>query len=291
MHLFASTCDFPVLKRLALICGDQLDWPAGDVVHFFSALPALEELYLDMRFPFSHLELPWARLRRCTLARCDEDMILRILPLPAPDAHFSSMVFGPARISIGNVQSPIGALALDSYYREPVTVFCSLTAPSLKELAITTYIESPSQLASPLLSFLGRSACTLTSLYLHTSLAEHDLLTILESPHAHSIVSLDIGYPKIAPISSVFIDALTTRGLVPNLEVLVLAAFPITVHEETSLLALVASRRAMLRSLRIRLYGTPNSVVPQATAQALRAEGIDFIVGPDSDQTPWWHLA
>jgi hypothetical protein len=58
MHLFASTCDFPVLKRLTLICRDQLDWSAGDVVHFFSALPALEELYLDMRFPFSHLELP-----------------------------------------------------------------------------------------------------------------------------------------------------------------------------------------------------------------------------------------
>ncbi|KAJ7364294.1 hypothetical protein DFH08DRAFT_270719, partial [Mycena albidolilacea] len=168
MHLFASTCDFPVLKRLALICWDQLDWSAGDVIHFFSALPALEEL----------LEFPWAWLRKCTLTRCDEDMILRILPLLAPDAHFSSMVFGPARISIGNVQSPIGALALDSCYKEPVAVFCSLTAPSLKELAITTYIESPSQLAFPLLSFLGRSACTLTSLCLRTSLAEHDLLTI-----------------------------------------------------------------------------------------------------------------
>ncbi|KAJ7679007.1 hypothetical protein DFH06DRAFT_1414730 [Mycena polygramma] len=227
---------------------DKLEWPDDEVLRFFERLPVLEELQLDTFNPFSHLPFPWSQLRRCTLKRCLPIDMLRILPLLSPGAQFC------------------------------ITGLSSLVAPALKELALSTHkdssgnLDSPGTLASPtIISFLSRSACALTSLCLSLPLRAEDFIHILDSPHTRSVVHLDISNK----MSTQWMEALTSRGLVPHLHTLGFRAD--RTLTEAPVLTMVANRRPALRELRIaspRLH----PVLSQAAVQALGADGMEVFL-------------
>ncbi|KAJ7928807.1 hypothetical protein B0H13DRAFT_2544596 [Mycena leptocephala] len=222
LQLFATTCDFPLLKKLAIHSFNTLNRLAADVVRFSEALPALEDLTLNTDYPFGHLTF-----------------------------------LGPG-------------------YVDFVTdVLRSLTAPSLEELTITLFgTEWGSDLTSTIAAFLSRSACALTSLCLRVRLSEDALFSILDSSHTRSIVDLDIG-SVFAPISTRYIEVLTTRRLVPDLRVLTFRGHQAL--EEASVLEMVASRRPVLRELRIQSPKL-HPILSQAAVQMLGAEGMEVML-------------
>ncbi|KAJ6507936.1 hypothetical protein C8R47DRAFT_1100046 [Mycena vitilis] len=281
-QLLASTCDFPALKKLTILSWDTLEWHNDDVLHFFGCLPVLEELELDTLHSFTHLPFPWSQLRRCVLKRCHPADLLRILPLLSPGAHLSGVQSGmpPEEAPPGNVRSTVHALKLHGYTDSCTTVLNSLTAPALKELELSSYSherldpnhDSPSTLAPPaIISFLSRSACALTSLCLSLPLRAEDFIAILDSPHTRSVVHLDISNK----MSLQWIEVLTSRGLVPNLRALGFRADPTLT--EASVLTMVASRRPVLRVLRI-ASPKPRSVLSHAAVQALGADGMELFL-------------
>ncbi|KAJ6513002.1 hypothetical protein C8R45DRAFT_331772 [Mycena sanguinolenta] len=268
-HLFASTCTFPILNKVSLRWNPE-DTPAADVDRFFETLPQLEDLCIDSCSggqSFSHLTLPWSGLRGCVVHPCDEEQLLRILPVLSPRADFSCTIFNaPLDISVGNVHTPVRVFTVSVVAQQSISVVLrSLTARLLEELTIDlwTYGDCGS-LALEIISFLSRSACALTSLRLRLlTLDEQNMLAILELPECDSIVLLEFDRA-----SNAFIDALTTSNLVPNLETLVLPGYQSPWSQESSLLMLVESRRPVLRSLHI-------DNLSAATVLALRADGIE----------------
>ncbi|KAJ7679020.1 hypothetical protein DFH06DRAFT_503569 [Mycena polygramma] len=273
-QFFASACNFTTLKKLVLLSWDQLEWPVDGVRHLFERLPALNELQLDTYKPFSHLPFPWSQLRRCTLKQCRPEDLLQVLPLLSPGAHLfgRQSTLRPVRLFTENIRSPIHGLELDGSMRFMTTVFSSLTAPALKELRVTTYKEFPDTPASPtIISFLSRSACMLTSLCLALPLPDEDFIGILDSPHTRSVVHLDISNK----MSTQLVEALTSRGLVPNLRALGFRADPTL--PEAPVLTMVASRRPVLRELRIASLKL-HPVLSQAAVQALGANGMEVFL-------------
>jgi len=249
-----------------------------DVGQFVEALPALEELHLEMGYQSGDLKLPWSRLRRCAVDRCEAEDLLRILPLLSPGAHLSCTMGGTngtlPSISVESVQSsPIRALELHECHEFFVgMVLDSLTAPLLEELTITPYNVYHSKLAAPIRSFLSRSACALTLLCLRVPLPEDDLLAILNSPCARGITHLEFG----TLTSSRCIDALTTADLVAGLRALAFGSHP-TFIEQASVLALAASRRPVLRELRVQSRKS-RPVLSQDAVDVLGTEGMELML-------------
>jgi hypothetical protein len=278
-QLFATTCDFPLLKKLAIHSFNTLNRLAADVVRFSEALPALEDLTLNTDYPFGHLTFPWPRLRRCELHRCRAEDLLKILPLLSPGTHVScwlakAILFAPDA-PVVSIRSPVRALELHDRQQFVTDVLRSLTAPSLEELTITLFgTERGSDLTPTIAAFLSRSACALTSLCLRVRLSEDELFSILDSSHTRSIVDLDIG-SVFAPISTRYIEVLTTRRLVPDLRVLTFRGHKAL--EEASVLEMVASRRPVLRELRIQSPKL-HPILSQAAVQMLGAEGMEVML-------------
>ncbi|KAJ7024770.1 hypothetical protein C8F04DRAFT_151994 [Mycena alexandri] len=293
-HLFASNCAFPALKRLTINMLEPPEWPAADIIRSFEpapafeSVPALRELLLWMTVG-QRIDLhmfPWSRLRRCELAGCHIEDLLQILPLLSADTRVFPIDEAPRFTS--SVQSPISALEVGRCTARFVEdLLNTLTTPSLKELSISTNLHwSPNfnifdahlpTAESIIIMFLSRSACALTSLCLYVTISDHDLLTILESPHVYGLVRLAIS-SESSTLSAEMVDALTTRSLVPHLQ-----SLDINLPSrgggltEATVLAMLERRHPVLHTLRI----TQEKVDPllsQAAIEALGAKGMEIML-------------
>ncbi|KAJ7865628.1 hypothetical protein B0H14DRAFT_2440227 [Mycena olivaceomarginata] len=275
--LFATTCPFPVLKKLSIYSGESVEWPAEVIRQFFDRLPRLEELRLENEHPFSDLSLlPWSRLRIRALKRCKAAELLRVLSLLSPETRVFTQFGGSDAdlYPVAKVQSPICALEL--HLCETMfmgTILDHLTASSLEELVLS-HPRAGSNLAPTILAFLNRSKCTLTHLSLRTPLDAEGLLSILESPYARGILHLDIRNGDIDAVERC-IDVLASGRILPNLRVL---EFHSNVNlEETAVMTMVASRRPVLQELRI--GGWPHCPLLSLEAvQALGADGLELML-------------
>ncbi|KAJ7827977.1 hypothetical protein B0H13DRAFT_2680280 [Mycena leptocephala] len=218
-NLFATTCDFPLLKKLAIHSFNTLNRLAADVVRFSEALPALEDLTLNTDYPFGHLTF---------LGPGYVDVNYTVVggrptknpPIAFTRTHVSCWlaeagIFAPDA-PVVSIRSPIRALELHNCQQFVTDVLRSLTAPDL---------------TSTIAAFLSRSA-------------------ILDSP-THAVLWIS----TLAVFRPDFHAAL----------------------EEASVLEMVASRRPVLRELRIQSPKL-HPILSQAAVQMLGAEGMEVML-------------
>ncbi|KAJ7830351.1 hypothetical protein B0H14DRAFT_3872687 [Mycena olivaceomarginata] len=159
------------------------------------------------------------------------------------------------------VHSPIGAIELRRCTNDFIdTILGFLTAPFLQELIFAH--ECPySGLAPTIIQFLGRSKCTLTSLSLRVPLDPEEVLAVPEPPCVREVVHLDIGCGEEEE-DRVFTcsPSEATRAEL----------------EGSMVLAMIASRRPVLRELRIEGW-RKYPVLSPAAVQALGADGLEAV--------------
>ncbi|KAJ7693793.1 hypothetical protein B0H16DRAFT_1847763, partial [Mycena metata] len=217
----------------------------------------------------------WSRLRRCELSQVHIEDLPWILPLLSADTTVFPLNEMP-RFTFG-VKSPIGALEVGRCTPAFVTdLVNSLTTPSLKKLSITPdrplsshFETSDEDLTSIIILFLRHSACTLTSLNLDVAIPGRDLVSILGLLEVSSLLHLTIGG------QAELVDALTTHGLLPHLQSLDMNSWFCRLTEAT-VVAMLESRRPMLRTLRIR-QDKMNSLLSQATVNELIEKGLEVL--------------
>ncbi|KAF7374485.1 F-box domain-containing protein [Mycena sanguinolenta] len=190
-HFFGHGGEFLALKSLTLRSWRPIPRAVHDLRESF---PVLEDLRLALSneaLPRSLL-LPWAQLRRCALEDVDSIEFSWIASQLSSGAQIS-VLYGANNDnrSTPQTKTPINSLTLSECGRHFISALLnSLVAPTLETLIIENIATDP--LMQHISSFLEQSACALKRLRIDTHIDEGQLVSFLESPHARTIVHLDL---------------------------------------------------------------------------------------------------
>ncbi|KAJ6512797.1 hypothetical protein C8R45DRAFT_961420 [Mycena sanguinolenta] len=190
-HFFGHGGKFLLLKSLTLRSWRSIPNTVHDLRESF---PALEDLRLALSneaFPRSLL-LPWARLRTCALEDVDSIEFSWIASQLSTGAKIS-VLYGANNDnrSTPQTQTLINSLTLSDCGRHFISaILDSLVAPALEKLVIENIATDP--LMQRINPFLEQSACALKYLRIDTHVDDGHLVSFLQSPHARTIVHLDL---------------------------------------------------------------------------------------------------
>ncbi|KAJ7471552.1 hypothetical protein B0H11DRAFT_2040481 [Mycena galericulata] len=250
--IFESLCagNFPALEKLAI----HMKGKSKSPVAFIQALPALVTLALDPENAAlsNYFSISWSRLRECTLTRCRMVDVLRILSLLAVGTrvHITNTPKTSKPEDLPPTSSSILAIAFEDCHPTSVhQLLGAITAPALEELhfAENIYRKEKNNMVEQIIAFLARSACPLTRLHTGAHLAEYEILRILQSPSASSLVAAAVTCTSF----DLGIVALASPTLVPQLRELSLKCGPPSESIEAKLLEMVVARRPVLQLLRL----------------------------------------
>ncbi|KAJ7301661.1 hypothetical protein DFH08DRAFT_906622 [Mycena albidolilacea] len=191
-HFFNHSGTFAALKRLTMSSWNPL--PDTHDVDWRESFTALEHLTLKLfNEPFPRrLLLPWAQLRTCALKNVDSFEVLWIASQLSPGTAVSTfegmdIANGGDVRSTSQTRSLISSLTLTKCGEAFVSnLLNSLVAPAIETLVLEGIITRD------IIHFLRQSACTLKCLRIDTPISEEHLIPLLESPHTHSIIHLDL---------------------------------------------------------------------------------------------------
>ncbi|KAJ7167021.1 hypothetical protein C8R46DRAFT_1272216 [Mycena filopes] len=241
-----SSHTFSTLKKLTLSKSILPPAPTSSPLYInrIGSLPSLVHLTLHTRGYWGlprHLLLPWSQLRICELHGVSWFDLLWILP----KLNGSTLV-----AIIGSVMSAFQPTPTTSLVRSLTFTNCSpaflidvlsnLSMPALDTLILQNLggpTRPPHSSIGSTLAFLERSACALQRLCIDTHVNEDELVQILESPHIHNAIDLDL---PLAPLSPRSIAALAN---LPSLRTLAVCGIP---ADEVALLAALTAHHPHL---------------------------------------------